>query len=342
MIERPLVAACLLVLAAPSAEADWRDLVPGAWGGRAAFGYEQRDKGDVGRGDPLLGTGAPRFWFAEPQDVTGDFHVWGEWKIRTVGQSTKFEFSYERRQWVDSEILGHNVYGIRLRHAPSDRSRLELGAEYIPQIYKQHRADKDALPGEPRFRPEAFQETDLELGYRRTWGADLYATAFVTYTVRDETKWFNERDLKRPGLGLNVDLPLGDRTRLEPEYEFRVNASRNKPDLGSDLSYREHVAQLRFRTLSDAALGPWDLAARTRWRFRSYTTDNPEDPRRYKRHEQIYFHSVRLRRPAGNAAPFVSWEITGRWVDVPAGVETADEDGEIDRSFLQLGVEWEF
>jgi hypothetical protein len=328
--------------ASAAASAESRGVLPELWGGSVSVGYENRAEGTGGNGDPDLGTGNPRFWFTEPEDFLGTFRIYARWKFRPFRHATKVEIQYKRQEWMEGAILGRNLIELELRQGLTKRSRLELEVEYAPQIYLRHRVDKDAVSGEPRFRPEAYGQIDLELGYRRTLGPNFHATALASYTTRDETRWFEERDRTRRGLGLGLEFPVGGRTQVEPEYQYRVSTSRNEPDLGSDLSYREHLVELKLRTRHERFIGPWDLEMRTRWKFRRYTTDNQDDERRYKRDEQVYFWDIKLRRFFGRVAPFLSWEATGRWVDVPGNVEVVDEDGEIDRSFVELGLDWEF
>jgi hypothetical protein len=331
-----------LVLAPLSVRADSRDMLPDSWGGKLAVGYENRAESNSEPGDPATGTGNPRFWYTEPEDILGIANLWAKWKLRPFRQASRIKLEYERQEWMEGEILGRNLLTLELRQGLSKRSRLELEVEYAPQVYVRHRSDKDAEPGEARFRPEAYRETEVELAYRYSWPPrELHTTILANYTVRDMTRWFNERDRKRVGGGLSLDLPLSGRTRIKPEYQFRVNTSRNEPDLGRDLSYREHVLELRLATGGDWVLGPWGLDVQARLKLRHYTTDNPEDTRRYRRNEQTYYWDVKLKRRVGPVTPFASWQAFGRWVDVPGNVETVDEDGEIDRSLLQIGLEWE-
>ncbi len=319
-----------------------RPLAPDSWGGKLSIGFDNR--GDAGNtsGDAALGTGNPRFWFTESEDFIGFFNIWGKWKFRPFRRPSRIALEYERQQWVEGEILSRNLFTLELRQTLSERSRLELEVEHAPQVYLTHRLDKDALPGEPRFRPEAYRETEFGLAYRYAWTPSFSSTAFVTYTIRDDTRWFEERDRKRPGLGLALDLPLGPSAWVVPEYQFRVNNSRNEPDLGRDLSYREHVAELRVGKWSDRFFGPWYSEIRTVWKFRHYTTDDPEDIRRYQRNDQIYTWELKLKRSFGTLTPFLAWQAAGRWIDVPGDVESVDEDGDIDRTITQVGIEWEY
>jgi hypothetical protein len=265
--------------------------------------------------------------------------LWAQWKCRIAGQRGRLELGYERQEWAQSRILGHSIYDVELRQNVTARSRFEFDLEYAPQIYLQHRLDKDAPPGAPWYRPQAFSELEMEFGYHWQQGTRLEPVVFATYSVRDEQAWFNERDRRRVGLGAAMGFPLGA-VWLEPAYEFRGSRSRNVPNLGSDLSYNEQVADFRLRAEWVHLAGPWHLEARMRWKFRRYTTDDAEDERRYRRHDEIYYWMVKLRRAGVQVTPMLSLEASGRWVSVPDDEDTIDEAGEVDRTLLRLGVEW--
>ncbi len=339
---RRLLACVGLLLAPWVAMAGESRFIPDSWGGKASVGYERRTtSGDVS-GDPDAGTGVPRYWYTEPDDAIGLVNFWGRWKFRPFSRPTRIKLEYERLQWKEGGILSRDVLELELRQDLSSRSRLELEIEFTPQVYNTHRIDKDALPGQPRFRPEAYQETEAELAYRYAWSPDFFTTATLSYTARDETPWFRERDRRRPGAGVGLDFKLGPHVRLVPEYTFRSNSSRNEPDLGKDLSYREHVVDLQVGGGFDGPMGPWRLDLETRWKFRHYTTTDAEDTRRFGRDERIYTWRIVLRRPAGIITPFAAWEIAGRAIDVPGDVEDVDEADDIDRRYVQLGMEWRY
>lgn len=327
----------LLCLPAAGISEDWR---PRSWGGRLAVGIEQRTAASEEASDPDLGTGDGRFWYAEVEDARLSLQLWSQWKTRLAGRPMRIEASYERMEWARSPILGQDLFELELRQGVSKRSLFELALAYTPQIYSRHRIDKDALPGEPQFRPQARRELGAEIGWTHAWRSDFASRLFLDLTLRDESRWFEERDCRRTGAGASCEFPVGG-IDLVPCYEYRVNRSRNEPDLGSDLSYREHLAELRLRH-SGAALpgGPYRVELATRWKFRAYTTDDPEDDWRYGRREQIYSMTARVSRPMGWLVPFVSLETYGRAAKT-AVEEAFDEDDDADRTFFLLGVEWE-
>lgn len=336
------LAGLVLASASLSARADRSDLVPRRLGGGYALGYDGRRLGPLGEGDAESGTGDPAFWFAEPRDMQLSIRAWAQWKTRLAGERTRIEILYERHEWAQGRILGRNLWELEVRQDLGARSSLELAVEYSPQIYRRHRLDEDAAPGEPRYRPQAFRETEFELEYLRQWTGDLAAGLFVTHSYRDENSWFNERDRWRSGAGLAVEFPIAGLIELEPTYEYRVSRYRNKPNLGTDRAYYEHLAELALRADLPLRGGPWRLAGKVRWKFRHYTTDDPEDESRYRRGDRIYYWTVKLCHADAKVTPFVSAEISGRWVDAPADPGDPDDEdaGEVDHTLVRLGVEW--
>lgn len=317
-------------------------LTPDSWGGKLSVGYEDRAiDGDVS-GDPATGTGPPRYWYTEPDDFLGLVNVWSRWKFRPFRYPTKLKFEYERRQWAEGDILARDIFILELRQDLSPKSRLDLEVEHTPQIYNTHRVDKDAQPGQPRFRPEAYQETEAALAFLYRWAEDFSITTFTSYTARDETPWFRERDRRRLGAGFSLDFLLQPQLRVIPEYEFRSNSSRNEPDLGADLSYREHSLDLKLSRPGVGPLRRWQLDVESRLKFRHYTTDDQEDTRRYRRVERIYAIRLVLRLPFETVTPFASWEAAGRSINVPGDVAEVDEADDIERTLIQLGIEWRF
>jgi hypothetical protein len=316
-------------------------LAPYRWGGELSLAYEDRESEDAA-GNPTTGTGNPTFWFAETEDVIGAGGIWLQWKLRPFSQSTRIELGYYREQWIEGEILSRDRFELELRQGLSPRSRLELEVEYSPQIYVTHRRDRDATSGEPVFRPDAYREIDLELKLERELASRVEASLFGTYTSRRETQWFRERDRTRPGVGAGIVFPLARALEARSEYEYRVTSSRNEPDLGRDHSYREHVidfeltgAMVRFPT-------PLRLIVATRWKLRSYTTDDPEDERRFERSEQIVSWRARLERPSERVTPYVTWETLGRSIDAPGDIDVVLESEDYGRALLRAGLEWEW
>ncbi|MGD8396306.1 MAG: hypothetical protein PVF43_12615 [Candidatus Eiseniibacteriota bacterium] len=305
------------------------------------MGYERLGGGeDADTADPVAGTGPPRFWFTEPRDGVGALQLWVRWKQRPIGRlRSHVILEYERQQWIEGNVLSRNVYGLELRQEITRRDRLELEIEYTPQVYVTHRSDDDAPPGAPEFRPDAYEQVEWALGHRHRWGRGIDTTVHAEYTIRTETEWFRERDRKRWGGGLELDTPLWAGLRANPEYTYRVNRARNEPDLGKDISYREHVIDLTVSRRNDWPGGPWELDLITRWKLRNYTTDDVDDQRRFGRSDRWSSWQVRVRRPLGAWTPFVVWKKSGRDVSVPEE-DLLDDFTDIARDLVQLGVEW--
>ncbi len=334
-----------LMASSPSrADFESEDLIPRRWGGWYAIGYDDRRVSPQGLGDPETGTGDPAFWFAEPQDQQLSVRGWAQWKTRLLGARTRVELLYERQEWAQGRILGRNLWELEVRQDLDQISSLELEVEHSPQTYRRHRVDKDAPPGTPRYRPQVFSETELELGYIREWGDALESYVFLTHSYRDENRWFNERDRWRTGGGLEIEIPLTDWIEVTPGYAYRASRYRNKPDLGTDRAYYEHLTELALRA-DQRLLGRfWRLEGKIRWKFRSYTTDDPEDESRYRRDDRIYYWAAKLSRADAEIGPFISAESSGRHVDAPADLDDPDDEdaSEVDHLLIRLGLEWSF
>jgi len=205
-----------------------------------------------------------------------------------------------------------------------------------------HRVDKDASPGDPRFRPETYAGVEAELAFTRDWSI-FETSVYGTYDLRDENRWFNERDRRGLGIGGELGWSAGASTQLRPYYEFEVTRSRNEPDLGSDLSHREHA--FGFRWVQDLQLlgAAWKVETQSKWKFRTYTTDDPTDTSRYDRRDRTFYRnfygSARLLWARKLWSPFVSGSIYRR---IAGNANNEADDTESDKVNLHLGVAFAF
>jgi len=308
-------------------------LIPDRVGATITGGWEARPiRSSTGEVDPDLGTGDGRYWFAPTEDVEGRWQIWSRWR---VGDS-KLRFGYERRDWVDGEIFGREVWSTDLRQKLGRKMEFKIDVEYSPRIYLRHRSDKDALPGSPRFRPETYRGLEMGASLSKDLGR-LTVSALGALDVRDENRWFNERDRVGRGGGVELDYQLDRGSRIRPFYLRMITESKNEPDLGSDRSHREHEWGLR----AIHSLGALTVSGYGKLSFRSYTTTDPEDTSRFGRKDMIRYFSGRVAWK-GNAmwTPFFSIEVSGRSVNkATVEIDEVADDGVSDRSLIRFGVD---
>jgi hypothetical protein len=311
-------------------------LQPLRLGGVVAFGYG-RTTVEIPQEELDPADHNPTYDLVTEYDGQLLLEIWGVWKTRALGRSTRFKLSYQRRQWMESVILSRDELELQIRHKLGGGHRLETTLWYAPQVYLRHRADKDAQPGEPKFRPQAYEGLKVGVEYTRTWSRSWETHVELRWDMRDETRWFNERDRWRTGIGAGLTWEPRVGLELSPAYAFRVARSRNEPDLGSDYSYREHVLELNLRLPGDALGLPLELRGRGRLKLRHYTTTNPDD-RRYGREDRLLTWRLRLRRAHGTVRPFLQVEGSGYRADF---LDILDDDQEFQRATYWVGLEWE-
>ncbi len=317
-------------------------LSPKSIGGSIEFGYDWNLLGSSTAEKKAFGTDSQDYYFVVDRfdDWQGSIELWGRWDIPSFYKRLRVKARYVRTEWAHESILARDLYRFDLRQKLPDGSRLDLSARHEPQVYLRHRVDKDAAPGDPRFRPEAVRGTKISLGYTRPVST-ITATGSIWYEGEDRNRWFNERDEKTWGAELKVALPVAAGMTLSPAYGLDRSQSRNKPDLGSDRSYNEHLIGLRWTQELSFASSAFEIDLATRWKFRTYSTDNPEDQSRYNRHDRIYGWSMRVARLGKIVTPFMSLQGAGRIVDLPAGADASDEEGEYNDLLVRAGIDWE-
>ena len=334
------IAAALAALLVPCPSRS--DDRPWSLGGSIAIGWDQNILGSASAEQDAFGTDDPDYWFEVDRldDSRGDISFWAETEVSSFYKELRLRGEYRRYQHLHNAILGRNEYEFFLRQKLPDRQRIDLTIVYSPQVYLRHRADKDALPGDPSFRPEAYRATEIELEYQRLL-FELPVAGVFFFENRDETTWFNERDRKELGGGLAVGFNPGYAIVLEPSYEYSVSRSRNKPDLGTDLSHRQHAAGLKARAPLEFVGAGARIEFNTKWKFRTYTTDDPEDTSRFQRKDVAWWWNIYFKQTLGILTPFVGFESSGKRVDLPPGANADTEEGEYDGSLVRFGMDWE-
>ncbi|MFB3907588.1 MAG: hypothetical protein ACE15D_04205 [Candidatus Eisenbacteria bacterium] len=309
-----------------------------------AFGWDSNLLSSSTAETRAFDTGGGDSFFAVDrlEDARARAGFWGRWEVPSFYKSLRIEGSYERFEALHESIVGSGVYAIGLRQKLPDGSRIDLSAAYCPQIYLRHRTNKEALPGEPQFRPEASRQMELEIAHSRPF-AGTRLEASIDYETERRIRWFRERDEETWTAGLNVEVPLVSSIDLIGAGFVggsRTVAPNREP--GLDRSHRQAITGLRLSAEPGLPAGPWEMQAGTRWKFRDYTTDDPTDSSRYHRNDRIVSWDVRIGRPMGAFVPFVSYEGSLRRVHLPSGAQSSNEEGEYDDTLISLGVQWEF
>lgn len=264
-----------------------------------------------------------------------------DWKLgRPLGLKSKLRARYERTQFLYNPIKSEDGYGLALQTKMDRRTRVAFQLGLRPQVYGRHRMDKDAQPGQPQFRAEVHRRWDAGVGVRRALGRRWEAEAELVGSVKDYNGLFNERDRRRVGISAGMGW-LANRT-LELRFEggFRRTWSRNKPDLGKDLSCREWIAEPRIRFGGLAVFSELEVALGLTWR--RYTSEDPGDWNHCGRHDLMRDLLVRLARSL-SASTALTMTYAARWrkarLDSGLSVDY-DEDGSFSENVFTGGLNW--
>jgi len=277
------------------------------------------------------------------EDAFLDLELQADWHLgRLAGVKWKGKTRYRRAQYFHAPIKTENDYRLMLQVRPHPSSRVRIGLGHCPQVYGRHRVDKDAAPGAPRFRAEVHKRWDASLEVEQHLSPRWTLGAEYDYSRRDYAQSFAERDRRRHGLSIDLAWQPGRFWRLELWHRFRRSLSRNEPDLGKDLSYREWAIG------SELHLGPLpagirvDLSPQLRWR--DYTSINPDDENHHGREDRIgglfltVERSLGARWLAGASADFWWREASlssGETVDY-------DEEGAFSDQRLATHITWQW
>lgn len=332
------LALALAAAVAGSAEAS-SALRPRALGGHIALGYHSNILGSSTSERSAFDAGDPEAFFVVERldDARAEVGLWGRWDLPSFHKRLRLELGLQRSEWLRTGILGQSRYEIDLRQRLPQDWAVDFRVRHSPQIYMRHRADKDAPPGAPLFRPEAIAETEIRAALSRALGS---ARASVAYQrgSEDRTRWFDERDETIDDGMAGLRWEATSSVQVGSEYLFARGRSRNEPDLGSDRSYREHGVSLAVAYEDAGRLG---IAVSGRLKWRRYTTADSDDESRYRRRDRIYGVGIRVSFPLASVRPFAAVERSGRLVTLPAGADASDEDGEYASTWIRSGLEWE-
>lgn len=273
------------------------------------------------------------------QDAVGVFTAEGRWAARVAGRKSEVRLGYQRLQYVHETIRNENHYSFLWRTRFGERTTATLDFELAPDLYGRHRRDKDALPGDPVFRPEVRTVYDMGLSLERALGPDFYSKIAVEAAVRDFNEPFNERDRSRIG-GMSGFSWRSERLRWDVNGGYRRLTSRNEPYLGSDLSYREWT--LRSAVECAPCLGvPLRLRVQARRDWTHYTSSDPEDNSHFGREDADWELGAGARYPVKGQ---LDWEagVVHAWrrTNASLSVDFNDEEGAYRDTFVTTGLAW--
>lgn len=273
------------------------------------------------------------------QDAAGVLTAEGRWATRLAGHKTEARLGYQRLQYVHETIRNENHYSLLLRTRFGEQTTASFDFELAPDLYGRHRRDKDALPGDPMFRPEVRTEYDAGLTLERALGPELFSRIGLEVTVRDFNEPFNERDRFRIG-GMSGFSWRSDRVRWDMNGGYRRLTSRNDPYLGSDLSYREWT--LRSAVECARCFGaPVRLRAQARHDWTHYTSSDPTDNSHFGREDGEWELGAGARYAL---TTHLDWEavVARAWRQTNASLSAAfsDEEGAFHDTFVTTGLAW--
>jgi predicted glycosyltransferase len=345
----PILSGLLVMLSLALATAAGADLTPQRLAGTLAVGYDSNllDASDAER--RAFDDEDPDAFFVvdRMEDIFLSGAIEADWKLRRLlGWRSKLRARYERIQYLYNPIKSTDHYALALQTKPGRDTRIAVRVGHRPQIYGRHRRDKDALPGDPIYRAEVHRRWDLGAEWRQAVSQRWRLAAEVAGTLKDYGEAFEERDRRRVGFATEIDWLARRRVVLGLRGRLRRSWSRNEPDLGRDLSYREWGLEPRIRFTDLAApsgvalISELEFSLGVSWR--RYTSDSPEDWNHFRRKDRFGNLGVQLTRTVSNTTAFTISYI-GRWRQAQLDSGQAidyDEEGSFSESVIASSLTW--
>jgi predicted glycosyltransferase len=264
-----------------------------------------------------------------------------DWELgRPLGVKSKLRIRGWRRQYAHSPIKNESNWSTGLHLKPGGGVRTVLEVEYRPQVYGRHRLDKDALPGAAQYRAEVHRRWDAALAVEGRLGDGLQLAAELAASAKDYSQPFNERDRRRIGLSGELVHQVSPRIEVGCALGWCVASSRNEPDLGKDLSYREWTAEpwVRLGQIATAL----DLEAGLELDWRHYTSRDRDDWNHWKRKDLLGEGYLRLALQLSSSLIWQTDFVT-RWrrADLATGQSIDyDEEGSFSERTVRGGITW--
>ncbi len=344
----PLLLA-LAALGAPAAHTARADLRPVRLAAEIEASYDTNLLNASGAELGAFRAGDPGSYFVIDRLEDGALRaaVEADWSLgRWAGVKPKLRMGYARDQALHNPITGVSTYEAQITARFAPRTRTGLAGAYRPQVYGRHRADKDARPGDPRFRAEAHRRWDLEWSLEQAIDGPFRRS--VTLGVAAEGSWkeytepFVERNQRRLTLELQAATALHRLVYLELAGGWRRALSRNEPDLGKDLSYYEWeiAPEITWSALTERA----ELSATLDLAWRHYTSRAPQDSNHYRRHDLLGAVGAQVLYRLGRG---LAWRVaaTHAWRSAALSSGHAvdyDEEGDFSEWVSSTGLRYEW
>mgnify|MGYP000181251460 CR=1 FL=1 len=319
-------------------------LRPDSFGGSFVVGRDANVLSSSDAEKRAFESNSPNAWFEVDRldDTQGRLALWSRWKLPSFYKTARVGLDYRRSEYRHAEILGRDRFAFDVKQKLPGESVLDFEASYEPQVYMRHRVDKDAPAGAPRFRPEAYRVLSFGLSHTRPLATELAFTIGFDRELERATRWFRERERARNEGYLRLTTLMTTGLGLRSKYGYAAANSRNRPDLGSDLGYHEHVLGLGLDAETLRWGGPWQVALDATLKLRHYTTGDRSDTSRFDRDDRTHALSARLTWARRAVAPFLLIEGGGRRIDLPPGATADSDESEYDDSFMASGIAWQF
>jgi hypothetical protein len=272
------------------------------------------------------------------QFFQGELEV--EWRSpRAIAGRPRIRLGWERRQYLHNAIKSEDHLLMGLQVQPRSGTRLDLEAGFRPQVYGQHRFDRDALPGEAQFRPEVRRRWDLDVTVEQALGRRSSVEMIFEGSTRRYQAPFQERDRESFGVGCQLSRSLGENVNVSAGLRRRATWTRNEPWDPDDRSHRVWRAstEIRFRNLS--LVQGLRLGLDLEWR--QFTSNNPDDEDHFGRQDLGGEAQVETVRGISSSLDWVT-RATRRWSDSDFPTDVLDEDGPSQETVLRTGVVWQW
>lgn len=286
-------------------------------------------------------TGNPLEFFAVDRmsDQFAQGEVGIEWEPpRPAALRPTLSLAWERRQYFFNPIKTEDQFAAGLATRPAKGTRVDLQAAFRPQVYNRHRFYFDALPGEPRFRAEAYRRWDGELRLRQAMARSFTADGRLEASTRRYRPPFEGRDRRSFGGGGGLSRALGRDVTARGAVRYRATWTRNDPWDPDDRSHRTWQASTGIEVGKNRFLKAVRLDLDLEWR--RFTSTNPDDEDHFGRRDRGGEVQLELVRALSRSLDWAS-RATWRWrnSDVPAAA--LDEDGPFEEAVFRTGVRWD-
>jgi hypothetical protein len=329
----------LLLCAARSSEAKASYFVPDLEA-RLSLGHDSNllDISDLERAAFESGDDGAFFVVDRMSDQFCEGELGVEWKApRLFAGRPSLRLGWERRQYMNNPIKSEDHLTLGMRVRPGERMHVEVEAGLRPQTYARHRFYRDALPGEPQFRPEVYRRWDLDLIAHHDLGRNTAVEVLLEGSSRRYQAPFEERDRKSFGGGGGLTRSLGGKLEVRAGTRYRATWTRNDPWDPDDRSHRAWRASSGITLGGLPFLKVVSLDLELEWR--RFTSTNPDDQDHFGRRDRGGEVDLEILRGLGSSLEWVN-RATWRWrsSDFPEAV--FDEEGVFEDAVFRTGVLW--